>query len=128
MLCSEPLERREARDRPAHEIASRPVRLRPAPGAACATSPSFPEAVIQRAEDGPYAFGRDPSLALTRAMSRGIVFFASVVDRSPEGRSPFAGGTGVSPVRGFITPFLAMKGERGIVERAVGAATVAVPR
>ncbi len=26
---------------------------------------------------------------------------------SAEGRSPFAGGTGVSPVIGFITPFLA---------------------
>ena len=37
-----------------------------------------------------------------------------------EGRSPFAGGTGVSPVFRFITPFLARKGPRGMVERAIG--------
>ena len=37
-----------------------------------------------------------------------------------EGRSPFAGGTGVSPVFGFITPFLARKGDGGMVETAVG--------
>ena len=36
------------------------------------------------------------------------------------GRSPSAGGTGVSPVVGFITPFLARKGDRGIVETVVG--------
>ncbi len=36
-----------------------------------------------------------------------------------EGRCPFAGGTGVSPVSGFITPFLARKGDGGMVERAV---------
>ena len=35
-----------------------------------------------------------------------------------EGRSLFAGGTGVSPVFGFITPFLARKGDGGMVERA----------
>ena len=35
------------------------------------------------------------------------------------GRSPFAGGTGVSPVFGYITPFLARKGGGGMVERAV---------
>ena len=39
---------------------------------------------------------------------------------SSEGRSPFAGGTGVSPVVGFITPFLARKGDGGMVETAVG--------
>ena len=38
---------------------------------------------------------------------------------SAEGRSPFAGGTGVSPVFGFIAPFLARKGDGGMVERAV---------
>ena len=35
-----------------------------------------------------------------------------------EGRSPFAGGTGVSPVFGVITPFLARKGDGRMVERA----------
>ena len=39
---------------------------------------------------------------------------------SAEGQSPFAGGTGVSLVSGFITPFLARKGDGGMVERAVG--------
>ena len=39
---------------------------------------------------------------------------------SAEGRSPFAGGTGVSPVFGFIAPFLARKGDGGMVERVVG--------
>ena len=38
---------------------------------------------------------------------------------SAEGQSPYAGGTGVSPVFGFITPFLARKGDGGLVERAV---------
>ena len=33
-----------------------------------------------------------------------------------EGRSPFDEGTGVSPVFGFITPFLARKGAGGMVE------------
>ena len=33
---------------------------------------------------------------------------------------PYAGGTGVSPGFGFITPFLARKGDGGMVERAVG--------
>ena len=37
-----------------------------------------------------------------------------------EGRSPFAGGTGVSPICGFISPFLARKGARGMVETVVG--------
>ena len=37
---------------------------------------------------------------------------------SAEGRSPIAGGTGVPPVFGFITPFLARKGDGGKVERA----------
>ncbi len=36
-----------------------------------------------------------------------------------EGRSPFAGGTGVSPVFGFTTPFLARKGDGGMVETVV---------
>ena len=35
---------------------------------------------------------------------------------SAEGQSPFAGGTGVSPVSRFITPFLARKGDGGRVE------------
>ena len=39
---------------------------------------------------------------------------------SAEGRSPFAGGTGVSPGFGFITPFLARKGDGGMVETALG--------
>ena len=45
---------------------------------------------------------------------------------SAEGRSPFAGGTPIawatdlSPVFGFIFPFLARKGDGGMVERAVG--------
>ena len=39
---------------------------------------------------------------------------------SAEGRSPFAGGTGVSPVVGLISPFLARKGAGGMVETAVG--------
>ena len=39
---------------------------------------------------------------------------------SAEGQSPFAGGTGVSPVVGFITPFLARKGDGGMVGTAVG--------
>ena len=37
-----------------------------------------------------------------------------------KGRGPFAGGTGVSPVSGFITPFLDRKGDGGMVERVVG--------
>ena len=37
-----------------------------------------------------------------------------------EGRRPSAGGTGVSPVVGFITPFLARKGDGGMVETAAG--------
>ena len=36
-----------------------------------------------------------------------------------EGLSPSAGGTGVSPVLSFITPFLARKGGGGMVETAV---------
>ena len=32
---------------------------------------------------------------------------------SAEGQSPFAGGTGVSPVLGFVTPFLAGRGTGG---------------
>ena len=43
---------------------------------------------------------------------------------SAEGRSPFAGGTGVSPVFGFTTPFLARKGDGGMVERAEWAPTL----
>ena len=39
---------------------------------------------------------------------------------SAEGLRPSAGGTGVSPVFGFISPFLARKGDGGMVERAVG--------
>ena len=39
---------------------------------------------------------------------------------SAEGRSPYAGGTGVSPVFGFTTPFLARKGDGGMVETAMG--------
>ena len=35
---------------------------------------------------------------------------------SAEGQGPFAGGAGVSPVFGFITPFLARKGAGGMVE------------
>ena len=38
---------------------------------------------------------------------------------SAEGQSPSAGGTGVSPVLSFITPFLARKGDGGMVEAAV---------
>ena len=37
-----------------------------------------------------------------------------------EGRRPSAGGTGVSPVVDFITPFLARKGDGGMVETAGG--------
>ena len=44
---------------------------------------------------------------------------------SAEGRSPFAGGTGVSPVSGFSTPFLARKGDGGMVETVSGAPTLA---
>ena len=36
------------------------------------------------------------------------------------GEAPLPGGTGVSPVLSFITPFLARKGDGGIVETAVG--------
>ena len=64
----------------------------------------------------------------------GARFIAPCVEREPfsctgpfgvrrgsaEGRSPFAGGTGVSPVFGFITPFLARKGDGGMVETVVG--------
>ena len=45
---------------------------------------------------------------------------------SAEGRSPFAGGTPIawatdlSPVFGLITPFLARKGDGGMVGTAVG--------
>ena len=39
---------------------------------------------------------------------------------SAEGLRPCAGGTGVSPVFGFITPFLARKGDGGMVETVVG--------
>ena len=34
--------------------------------------------------------------------------------------APFAGGTGVSPVSGYIAPFLARKGDGGMVETPVG--------
>ncbi len=37
-----------------------------------------------------------------------------------KGAKPLAGGTGVSPVFGVITPFLARKGDRGMVETAAG--------
>ncbi len=37
---------------------------------------------------------------------------------SAEGRSPFAGGTGVSPVFSFFTPFQERKGDGGMVESA----------
>ncbi len=45
-----------------------------------------------------------------------------------EGQSPFAGGAGVPPAFGFITPFLARacpepaegKGDRGMVETVFG--------
>ena len=42
---------------------------------------------------------------------------------SAEGFDPSAGGTGVSPVFGFITPFLARKGDGGMVETACKATT-----
>ncbi len=43
---------------------------------------------------------------------------------SAEGGSPFAGGTGVSPVFGYITPFRARKGDGGMVEAPGGAPTL----
>ena len=64
-------------------------------------------------------------LGMTACPQRGIRGLASKplsVHRTgcAEGRSPFAGGTGVSPVFGFTTPFLARKGDGGMVETVVG--------
>ena len=55
---------------------------------------------------------------LARSLAPRVVFMHET--GSAEGRSPFAGGTGVSPVFGFIAPFLARKGDGGMVERVVG--------
>ena len=54
---------------------------------------------------------------LARGLASKVVFMQRM--GSAEGRSPFAGGTGVSPVFGLITPFLARKGDGGMVERVV---------
>ena len=61
-------------------------------------------------------------LALTPSRSGGFAPKPLFVHRTgcAEGRSPFAGGTGVSPVFGFTTPFLARKGDGGMVETVVG--------
>ena len=61
-----------------------------------------------------------PSLALAVVV---IAYFVCQMG-SAEGRSPFAGGTPIvwatdlSPVVGFIPPFLARKGDGGMVETA----------
>ena len=55
---------------------------------------------------------------LARGVASKVVFMRQM--GSAEGRSPFAGGTGVSPVFGLIAPFLARKGDGGIVETAGG--------
>ena len=58
----------------------------------------------------------------TLFLERGLASNPLFVDQTgcAEGRSPFAGGTGVSPVFRFTTPFLARKGDGGMVETVVG--------
>ena len=65
---------------------------------------------------------QDERVAGAGLRARGACLKTAVAQRtgSAEGRSPFAGGTGVSPVIGFTPPFLARKGDRGMVETAVG--------
>ena len=66
---------------------------------------------------------------ITLFLRKGLASNPLFVDQTgcAEGRSPFAGGTGVPPVVGFITPFLERKGDGGMVERAVGTGATAEP-